>query len=192
MKKLAIIVFAISTFSLNAQDVSFQIITGIGGAMSFGDMPGYGISASAEPKVFITNNIAVGLRFEGDVLIGGNIDTENTSELSVGMSSRAAQLIKAEYYLTDMKVRLYGGFGLGRFTQANIGATGAGDISLVANSGFGVAPEIGLALGGFRLSAIYNIVPGKDLVEITVGDAREISKNYLVLQMSWKVFKIGF
>jgi len=192
MKKLAILLFAFASLSLNAQDVSFQLITGIGGAMSFGEMPGYGISASVEPKVFITNNIAVGLRFEGDVLFGGNIDTENTDELTVGMSSRAAQLIKAEYYLTDMKARLYGGFGVGRFTQANIGAGGDGAVSLVASSSIGVAPEIGLALGGFRLSAIYNIVPGKDLVAISVGDAREISKNYLVLQMSWRVFKIGF
>lgn len=191
-RKIAIIIFAMCTFTMNAQDISFHLISGIGAALSYGEMPAYGISASVEPKVFIGNNIAAGLRFEGDVLLGGNIDTENTENLSVGMSSRAAQLVKGEYYITDMKVRPYVGFGLGRFTQANIGATGAGEVSIDAYNGFGVAPEVGIALGSFRLSAIYNVVPGKSLVNITVGDVREVSRNYLVLQMSWKWFKIGF
>ena len=192
MKKIAVVLFAICTFSLNAQDVSFQLITGIGGALSFGEMRAYGISASVEPKVFITNNIAAGLRFEGDVLFGGNLDFENTENLSVGMTSRALMGIKGEYYFTDMKVRPYVGFGVGRYTQANLGASGAGGASIEAYNGIGVSPELGLALGGFRLSKEYALFPGKSLVNITVGDVREVSRNYLVLQMSWKVFKIGF
>lgn len=192
MKKIVIVLFTICTFSLNAQDVSFHLITGLGGAMSFGELRAYGISASVEPKVFITNNIAAGLRFEGDVLFGGNIDTENPENLSVGMTSRALTGIKGEYYLSDLKVRPYVGFGVGRYTQATISASGAGGASIDAYNGIGVSPELGIALGGFRLSALYHIVPGKSLVTLTVGDVREVSKNYLVLQMSWKVFKIGF
>ncbi|MEX2370045.1 MAG: hypothetical protein WD578_03485 [Bacteroidales bacterium] len=190
MKKLMIVLFSVFTLSANAQDISFQLVTGLGGAFSFGELRAYGISAAVEPKIFIGNNIAAGLRFEGDVLFGGSIDPNNTADISVGMSSRAAQTIKGEYYFTDIKVRPYAGLGVGRFTQANIGASGSGDATLSASSGFGVAPEAGIALGNFRLSAIYNIVPGKNLVEITVGDAYEVSKNYLVLQMSWKVFGI--
>lgn len=190
MKKLLIALFTVCTMTAGAQDISFQLVTGIGAGLSFGELKAYGISASVEPKIFIGNNIAVGLRAEGDVLFGGNIDVENTDNLSIGMSSRAAQTIKGEYYITDMKVRPYVGFGLGRFTQANIGASGSGGANIQADVSFGVAPEVGLALGNFRLSAIYNIVPGTNLVEISAGDALEISKNYLVLQMSWKVFGI--
>jgi len=192
MKKLFIILFAAVALSANAQNISFQLVTGLGGAFTFGEMPAYGISAAVEPKIFINSNISAGLRFEGDVLIGGNIDTDNPTELTVGMSSRTAQLIKAEYYFTDMKARPYAGFGIGRFTQANIGTSSAGDVSLQAVNGFGVAPEVGIALGGFRISAIYNIVPGKELVEIELGDTREVAKNYLVIQMSWKMFNINF
>ncbi|MDF1571574.1 MAG: hypothetical protein P1P82_08165 [Bacteroidales bacterium] len=93
--------------------------------------------------------------------------------------------------MSDLLVRPYIGFGVGRFTQANLGANSAGEASITASSSFGVAPEVGLALGSFRLSAIYNVVTGDNLVEISVGDFEEISRNYLVLQMSWKLFKIG-
>jgi hypothetical protein len=170
--------------------ISFQLVTGLGAGLSFGELRAYGISACVEPKIFIGNNIAAGIRLEGDVLFGGNLDVENTDNLSVGMSSRAAQTIKGEYYFTDMKVRPYLGVGIGRYTQASIGASGSGGATLQASSGFGVGPEAGIALGNFRLSAIYNIVPGKNLVDLDVGDALEISKNYLVLQMSWKLFGI--
>ena len=193
MKKTLVLLFAICALTANAQnEKSFQVITGLGGALTFGEMPSYGISASVEPKVFITNNIVVGLRFEGDVLFGGNIDSQNPQDISVSMSSRTAQLLKAEYYLSDLKVRPYAGFGFGRYTQANIGTLGTGEVSIAAVNTFGVAPEFGLAFGSFRLSAIYNIVPGKDLVTIDVGDVRNVSRNYLVLQMSWKLFRIKF
>jgi len=188
MKKIIFFFLLCGTLSLSAQNISFQFVTGFGAALSFGDLRAYGISASVEPKIFIGNNIAAGIRLEGDVLFGGNINTDNASEISVGMSSRAATLLKGEYYFTDMRVRPYLGVGVGRYAQANIGASGTGGASISASNGFGVAPEAGIALGNFRLSAIYNVVPGKDIVEINVGDVREVSKNYLVLQMSWKLF----
>ena len=187
MKKIIIMLLALAAMSLQAQRI--QLDMGLGAALSLEDMKAGGISANIEPKFFITNNISAGLRLEGDVLFGGSISAGE--QISVGMSSRAAQLLKGEYYITDRKARPYAGFGLGRFTQANLGASSAGEASITASSGFGVAPEIGIALGSFRLSAIYNIVTGENLVEINVGNFEAISRNYLVLQMSWKLFKIG-
>ena len=188
MKKIVIIVFALCSFALNAQNISFQFVTGLGGALSFGELRAYGLSAAVEPKLFIGDHIAAGLRVEGNVLFGGNLNVEDASEISIGMSVKAAQTIKGEYYFTNVKVRPYAGLGIGRFTMASIGASGSGGASISESSGIGFAPEAGVALGNFRLSAIYNIVPGKDLVTITVGDIKEVSKNYLVLQMSWKLF----
>lgn len=188
MKKIVIIVFALCSFALNAQNISFQFVTGLGGALSFGELRAYGLSAAVEPKLFIGDHIAAGLRVEGNVLFGGNLNVEDASEISIGMSVKAAQTIKGEYYFTNVKVRPYVGLGIGRFTMASIGASGSGGASISESSGIGFAPEAGVALGNFRLSAIYNIVPGKDLVTITVGDIKEVSKNYLVLQMSWKLF----
>lgn len=188
MKKIIFTILAFVAMSVQAQRI--QLDMGLGAALSLEDMKAGGISASVEPKVFITDNISAGLRLEGDILFGGSISAD-AEQVSVGMSSRAAQLLKGEYYITDRIVRPYAGFGLGRFSQANIGASSSGEASITASSSFGVAPEIGLALGSFRLSAIYNIVTGENLVELNVGDFEAISRNYLVLQMSWKLFKIG-
>jgi outer membrane protein X len=190
MKKLLFAIFLFCTFAINAQNISFQFVTGLGAALSFGDLNAYGISAAVEPKIFIGDNIAAGFRLEGNALFGGNINTDNTEEISVGVSARTSQTIKGEYYFTDSRVRPYAGLGLGRFTQANLGASGSGGATITASDGFGFAPEVGLALGNFRFSALFNIVPGKDLVQVTIGDVREVSKNYMVLQMSWKLFGI--
>jgi len=188
MKKMMLLILVAVAFNTQAQRIQFDM--GLGAALSLEDLKAGGISANVEPKFFINDNISAGLRFEGDVLFGGSVSADG-SEVSVGLSSRAAQCLKGEYYVSDRRARPYVGFGLGRFTQANLGANSSGEASITASSSFGVAPEVGLALGSFRLSAIYNVVTGDNLVEISVGDFEEISRNYLVLQMSWKLFKIG-
>jgi outer membrane protein W len=189
MKKIMLLMLVAIAFNAQAQ-MRIQFDMGLGAALSLEDFKAGGISANVEPKFFINNNISAGLRLEGDVLFGGSISTDG-SEVSVGLSSRAAQCLKGEYYVTDLFARPYVGFGLGRFTQANLGANSSGEATISASSSFGVAPEVGLALGSFRLSAIYNVGTGSNLVEISVGDFEEISRNYLVLQMSWKLFRIG-
>lgn len=182
--------FILAALAFNAQAQRIQFDMGLGAALSLEDLKAGGISANVEPKLFINDNIAAGLRLEGNVLFGGSVSADG-NDISVGLSSRAAQTLKGEYYVSDRRIRPYVGFGLGRFTQANLGANSAGEATISASSSFGVAPEVGLALGSFRLSAIYNVVTGSNLVEISVGDFEEISRNYLVLQMSWKLFKIG-
>ena len=184
-----LVILAVLAFNVQAQ-MRIQFDMGLGAALSLEDFKAYGISANVEPKFFINNNISAGLRFEGDVLLGGSVSRDGT-DVEVGLSSRAAQCLKGEYYISDAKARPYVGLGVGRFTQANLGANSSGEATISASSSFGVAPEVGLALGNFRLSAIYNVVTGNNIVEITVGDFQEISRNYLVLQMSWKLFKIG-
>ncbi len=188
MKKIMLFILAALAFNLQAQRIQFDM--GLGAALSLEDFKAGGISANVEPKLFINDNIAAGLRLEGNVLFGGSVSADG-NDISVGLSSRAAQTLKGEYYVSDRRVRPYVGFGLGRFTQANLGANSAGEATISASSSFGVAPEVGLALGSFRLSAIYNVVTGSNRVEINVGDFEEISRNYLILQMSWKLFKIG-
>ncbi len=188
MKKTMLFILAALAFNLQAQRIQFDM--GLGAALSLEDFKAGGISANVEPKLFINDNIAAGLRLEGNVLFGGSVSADG-NDISVGLSSRAAQTLKGEYYVSDRRARPYVGFGLGRFTQANLGANSAGEATISASSSFGVAPEVGLALGSFRLSAIYNVVTGSNLVEINVGDFEEISRNYLILQMSWKLFKIG-
>ncbi|MDF1571575.1 MAG: hypothetical protein P1P82_08170 [Bacteroidales bacterium] len=88
MKKIMLLLLAAVT--LNTQAQRLQLDMGLGAAISLGDFRAGGISANLEPKFFINDNIAAGLRFEGNVLFGGSLSADG-SEVSVGLSSRAAQ-----------------------------------------------------------------------------------------------------
>lgn len=189
MKRILFLLLVTTPLLSNAQ-VFFKMDAGIGGAFTFGDLKSYGIMAHLEPKVFILPNLSAGLRFEGDALFGGSI-SDAESDLEVGVSSRAAILLKGEYYFTDNHTRPFAGLGVGSYTIANTSASGDGGASIGAGNHFGVAPELGVTFGNFRLSAIYHILTGSNLVDISAGSPREISMNYLVLQLGFKIFTVG-
>jgi outer membrane protein X len=187
-KTLFVVLLAIPLVS-NAQ-IFFKMDAGLGGAFTFGELKSYGITAHVEPKVFILPSLSAGLRFEGDALFGGSVMDAET-DLNVGVSSRAAVLLKGEYYFSDNKTRPFIGLGAGSYTIANTSASSEGGASIGAGNHFGVAPELGVTFGNFRLSAMYHIVTGSGLVNMSAGSPKEISMNYLVVQLGFKVFSIG-
>lgn len=196
MKKLLLIVVAITTFSITHAQGFFRADGSIGSALTLGKLKSYGISAGVEPKYFFNDNISVGLRFEGDVLFGGSIDAQG-EDVTVGLSSRAANGLKGEYYLGDGNTKPFVGLMLGYYTQANIGTAVKGENSNVTASAvraFGVGPELGVTFGNFRISGIYHYVPGKDLVTINtaVGGVEqvEVSRSYLVITLGFKMFQL--
>ena len=77
------------------------------------------------------------------------------------------------------------------YTVANTSGSGSGAASIQAGNHFGVAPEIGVTFGNFRLSAMYHILTGENLVEMSAGAPKEISMSYLVVQLGFKVFSVG-
>lgn len=149
-----------------------------------------GIAAFTEPKATVGHSITAGIRFEGDVLFGGKI-AEEAENLEVGMSTRAAILLRGEYFIDQGKTRPFVGLGFGRYTLANTSASGSGAASIVAGNNFGVAPELGFAFGNFKLSAMYHFVGGTTLVNMEVGDPMEISNNYLGILMSFRIFGVN-
>jgi hypothetical protein len=190
MKKYWMVVFALVPALLFGQDIGFRLDAGLGAALSFGEMKSYGMAAYTEPKMTIGPNITAGIRFEGDVLFGGNIDY-NAEEFDVGMSTRAAILLRGEYFLGSNHTRPFVGLGLGRYTLANTSASGTGAAAILAGHNFGAAPEVGIAFGNFKLSAMYHILGGATLVDIEAGDPRKISNNYLGLYMSFRIFGVN-
>lgn len=189
MRKAFIVLLLAVPLASNAQ-IFFKMDGGLGGAFTFGDIKSYGIMASVEPKVFILPSLSAGLRIEGDALFGGSISADTESDIEMGVSSRAAILLKGEYYFTDNNTRPFVGFGLGTYTIANTSG-GTSGASIAAGNHFGVAPELGVTFGNFRLSAIYHILTGSNLVEMSAGSPAEISMNYLVVQLGFKIFTIG-
>lgn len=160
----------------------------VGAAFTTGALKSYGISAGFEPKLFFNENISVGLRMEGDVLFGGKISSE-AEELKVGMSSRAAILLKGEYYFGQGKTKPFVGLMGGYYTQANIGAGGNGTASIGASRNPGFAPELGVTFGNFRVSGMYHIVRGGEIVEIAVGQTERVPHSYFVVTLGFKGFQ---
>lgn len=197
MKKLLLISALIVSSGSFAQENFFRADGSIGGALTFGKLKSYGISAGVEPKFFFNPNISVGLRMEGDVLFGGSIDAE-ASDVTVGVSSRAAYCLKGEYYLGDGNTKPFFGLMAGMYTQANIGSAVKDDNASVTASAvrtFGFAPELGVTFGNFRISGIYHYVPGTDLVTVnsTVGGIEqvEIGRSYLVISLGFRMWGVN-
>jgi len=188
----SIVVFTLS--SVHAQDRFFKADGGLGAAITLGELKSYGISASFEPKFFFNKRISAGLRMEGDVLFGGSLSSD-AGNVSVSTSSRAAFLVKGEYYFSENQNRLFVGLMVGRYTQANSGVEVNGnsipDSSLSAVRSFGFAPEVGVTLNNFRLSAIYHVVTGEDIVSVSTGNGVKVNRSYLVLQLGFKIFQVN-
>ena len=190
MKKLIVLLLIVVLAAMFAQGIGFRLDAGLGAALSFGELKSYGIAAFTEPKVTIGPSITAGIRFEGDALFGGSI-AEDAEDLEVGMSTRAAILLRGEYFIGQNQTRPFVGLGFGRYTLANTSASGTGAASIVASNNFGVAPELGFAFGNFKLSAMYHFVGGNTLVTIEAGEPKEISNNYLGILMSFRVFGVN-
>jgi len=186
MKKSFLFLSLLFVSAITFAQVNFKADGGIHGGFSFGEVKMYGIGASMEPKVFITPKISAGVRFEGTALFGGNIDASGEN-VSASVSSTAAFLAKGEYYTNDEGTRPFFGLGLGYYTVgSNSASTGGASIS--AGNHFGLAPQIGVTFNNFRLSGIYHIVTGKDVLTVSAGDFKEISRNYLVIELGFKIF----
>lgn len=190
MKKYWIALFVMFPAALFGQELGFRLDAGLGAALSFGGMRSAGMAAFTEPKMTIGPNITAGIRFEGDLLLGGRIDYQQ-EDFDVGMSTRAAILLRGEYFIGQNQNRPFVGFGVGRYTVASTSASGTGAASVVAGHNIGVAPEIGVAFGHFKLSAMYHILGGSTLVNIATGNPLEISNNYLGILMSFRIFGVN-
>jgi len=52
------------------------------------------------------------------------------------------------------------------------------------------ANKFEMIIYNFRLSAIFHIVPGKTIAAVGTGTPVEISQNYFVLNIGFKLFRI--
>jgi hypothetical protein len=186
MKRLSLLVLLVLVSTFTMAQVKFKADGGIHGGFSFGELKTFGIGAALEPKVFITPQISAGVRFEGTALFGGSFSSSG-EDVSASASAVAAMTAKGEYYLKDEGTRPFFGLGLGYYTiGSNTGGTSGASIS--AGNHFGLSPQIGVTFNNFRLSGIYHMITGKDLVTVTAGDPMEISRNYLVIELGFRIF----
>ncbi|HYV43344.1 MAG TPA: hypothetical protein VFA20_00725 [Myxococcaceae bacterium] len=128
------------------------------GGVAFAFAPGspnaYGIGAVAEPVFSIFDQLRVGLRADGEVLVGLDIGGSN---VYAGLHILAGALPKIEFDLLGGDIRPFVGFGAGVYTVVVLGG-GTGGATAIAGTGFGVMPQLGINFGGFRIAAQYHAV----------------------------------
>jgi hypothetical protein len=157
----------------------------------------FGFGGLVEPKFNVLNFLSVGARFEGAAMFGGSVDAYNESA-SVSIWAASAYLGKADFFLADWPVRPWVGLGAGLYYLAgqsftDMGSSGNTTLHQKAGRYFGLAPQVGIELGGFRLSATYHAILGAEMeVEQTLGtgDVRSkgFTQNYVTFELGWRIF----
>jgi outer membrane protein W len=167
------------------------------GAYASADANAYGFGAAIEPKYNLTDQLALGLRFEGAAFVTQKVAVgpAGSQQVSVSQGARAvtAYLAKADWYLTTSAVRPFVGFGFGlyRIGSGSQSVSGTGSVIQTASSfkGFGFAPQVGVNFGGFRLAGTYHVITGGDQVVATqaVGAPTptevKLSKNFFAFEI---------
>lgn len=147
-----------------------------------------GFGGMVEPKLYVHDNVAVGVRFEGAVMFGGEIGNDSTT---IDLGAVGAFLAKGEYLLGTASVRPFVGLGVGIYDIASQSVS-AGDMTAgvdqKAGRYFGIAPQLGIDLGRLRLAATYHTMLGADIVvHQRVGDVEETaeySQNFMTVEMT--------
>lgn len=165
-----------SSFALEPQQF-FQLRGGLCGAFASGTPNAYGIGAQLEPMFALTEQLSVGLRFDGAALFA--VAMNGTQNVTAGLRGQGAALGKAELAFARGDIRPFLGLAGGYY---NFGGTtgGTGGGSIEAGSGFGAAPQLGIDFSGFRLAGLYHFVFGASPVS-------GISRNFFALELSWSL-----
>ena len=173
-----------------------HVDSGFGGSWAYG-MNAFGIHGVAEPKIFIFDELAIGLRVDAGAQFGFGLETGGDgAEVEAVLQIPVAQLVKVEYYLGKDGFRPFVGAGVGNYTMVLQSVSTASQIPAVSQgvgNFFGVAPQIGLDFGGVRLAATYNyILGGEIIVQQQVGDPKEFRRDYIGLELTFKTWGMSF
>ncbi len=169
MKKLlfftAIVVLGLTT--TNAQ-VKFGF--GLGYALPVGDIGDFtdgGIAGHAELGYGITNNIDVSIYYQGDFLVGADLENDGTVT-SVGNVTVSSFMLNGRYFFKEDGFRPYGSLGLGLASIGSIdfedNATSAG----ASSSNFAFRPAVGFKYKVLNFNVAY-LTAGKS-GDASVGD----------------------
>jgi outer membrane protein W len=123
-----------------------------------------GFNLSIEPKYNITDNIAVGFKYE--IAVVASAEASGVTALGVLRPT----LLTGEYYVGESTVRPYVGLGLG-FYKGYVFLSDGEETELIAadESQFGFAPRAGLQIGHFRLGLEYNLVKDANFFSLKLG-----------------------
>ncbi|MEO8961959.1 MAG: acyloxyacyl hydrolase [Ginsengibacter sp.] len=111
-----------------------------------------------EPKYAVMDQLSVGLRLEGALMV--NVDEAGETGKA---QANASYLATGDYYFSNNKFRPFIGAGAGVYTYANVNTDD--DISSIDDipktSNFGAMARVGFEYGHFRFGVEYNFVKDK-------------------------------
>ena len=162
----------------NAQSTTFKpfkVDFALGYAVPGGSGAKGGVLFAIEPKYGISDNITLGLRFEGAVM--ARATTNSTGEYVAGdIKASGSYLATGDYFFSTNKFRPFAGVGVGLFSSAAASVDSNGDIVEGASANkFGAAPRAGFEFGHFRMAVEYNVA----------GKTGPINNNYLGIKLGF-------
>lgn len=121
-------------------------------------MAGGGLMIDADIMYHVTPKLSAGILLQNNLLFAASVN-----ELEVGIWGLDIYGLKGEYRFSESKVSPYAGLTLG-LSQFGLPEITSSDGTVLTEketkSSFGVRPEVGVYLGGVKLSAAY-ILPMK-------------------------------
>lgn len=174
MKKLILFAaFLVPAFFAEAQSTTykaFKVDIDLGYAIpSSGNGTGTkaGVTFTVEPHYRLSDDLAIGFRFEGAGLGYQYYDgTRNKTHVSV-LTSYCPSI---EYYFSKGGFRPFAGAGAGIFSQQLVTGSGGSATLVPAGTNFGAFPRVGFEAGHFRASAAYDIAGNNsNYLAFTVG-----------------------
>jgi len=130
-----------------------------------------GITFTVEPHYRLSDEIAVGLRFEGAALARVNDTGDEDSDAEVSILSSYS--VTGDYYLGSSGFRPFVGAGMGFFRSASItlDSESVNELNgtIPGETNFGLFPRVGFETGHFRMSGEYNIVKDSGYLAFKIG-----------------------
>ena len=195
MKKLILSIFiVVFALSLNAQQQG-KIRVGLDLGLGLPNA-GAGLDGGIDVRYNIMDNLNVGLKFNGDILLkdlNSNLSTNTTSITACVMSS---SLATSDYYFNKGNTIFapFLGGGLGFYDIANIQVTASGSteptpptntsVFKIENK-FGGLLRGGFELGHFRMALEYYLVPQSTLVDINNVAVGQTNNSFLNLSVGF-------
>jgi hypothetical protein len=160
-------------------DMALTVRTGFTGNVAVADPTFYGIGGVAEPMIGL-NQFGAGLRVDGMALFGVDLG----EDVQAGVRILAGVLPKVEYRIGKAAVQPVIGLAGGLYAIGIVGASVANDqedVGALAGGGQvgGIAPQLGINFGGFRIAALSHLVFGAQVEPV------------FALELSWNTWEFG-
>jgi len=186
---LLVIVFAMS---LNAQEKG-KIRVGLDAGLALPNA-GAGFDGGLDIRYNIMNNVNVGLKFTGGILVKDI--TQTPTMVSLTASVLSSSLATSDYYFSK-GISIFAPFlggGLGFYNVLNMGLSASGTTqpnlpsntsTFLTQSRFGGLLRGGFELGHFRMGLEYYLIPRSSLVDINNIVIGTTANSYLNLSIGF-------